>query len=165
LRELPRRVLAWFNAEQTATWYRSAPLWFGVLLVALIGACLPKATQRLHGNRAENHAAGKWLAKKIDKEENAVIVDDHAWSNFFSGLMFEEGREKRFPKDHGANCYVVVTRTRDSEIDPGRATVKLNKDATPVWPEGGDLSKARVIVYVQKRTKEEHPWPVAREEK
>ncbi len=59
LRELPRRVLAWFNADQTATWFRSAQLWFAVLLIALIGACLPKATQRLHGNRAENHAAGK----------------------------------------------------------------------------------------------------------
>ncbi len=73
--------------------------------------------------------------------------------------MFEEGREKRYPKDHEANCYVVITRTRDSESGPERAATKLNKDATPVWPEGGDLNKARVIVYVQKRTTKEHPWP------
>jgi hypothetical protein len=162
LRELPRRVLAWFNTGRSATGLRMAPLWFAVLLVVLIGACLPKATQRLHGNRAENHAAGKWLAKRIAHEENVFIGDDHAWTHFFSGLLFQEGLDKPFPKAFESNAYIVITRTRDDEVVPVRPNSKVNQDARPVWPENGDLTKARVIVYVQKRAYEEHPW---REEK
>src|SRR5439155_8935638 len=70
LRELPRRVLRREDADARACasgsgWYRSANLWFVLLFVALVAVCLPKATQRLHGNRVGNRAAGAWLAQHL----------------------------------------------------------------------------------------------------
>jgi hypothetical protein len=164
LRELPIRIQAWLKIDPTPKWTRSAPLWFALLFAALIGACLPKATQRLHGNRAENHAAGKWLAQKVAVEDNVFIGDDHAWSHFYSGLIFQEGSEKPFPRDFESNSYIVVTRTRDAEGAPPRPNARLNSDARPVWPESADVSRARVLVYLQKRVYEEHPWPLRRKE-
>jgi 4-amino-4-deoxy-L-arabinose transferase-like glycosyltransferase len=170
LRELPRRVLALCqtNLVSDATknawkmWYRSAPVWFGILLFALIAFCLPKATQRLHGNRVGNHEAGLWLAKQIDHNDNANIVDDHAWSHFFSGLIFQEGRESSFAKDHPSKCYVVTTRSRDPLVHSLRQSPKLAKNAEVVfhWPEHDAIEKARVVVYVQPRLYDEYPWPL-----
>jgi hypothetical protein len=155
----PGHVLA-KNARKM--WYRSAPVWFGILLFALIAFCLPKATQRLHGNRVGNHEAGLWLAKQIDHNDNANIVDDHAWSHFFSGLIFQEGHEPAFAKDHPSKCFVVTTRSRDPLVHSLRQSPKLAKNAEVVfhWPEHDDIEKARVVVYVQPRLYDEYPWPL-----
>ena len=170
LRELPRRVLAWCNTNEISdgtwnawkTWYNSAPVWFGILLFALLAFCLPKATQRLHGNRVGNREAGLWLAKQIERDDNANIVDDHAWSHFFSGLIFHEGREPAFAKDHPSKCFVVTTRSRDPLVDSLRQSGKVAKNAEVVfhWPEHDDIEKARVVVYVQPRLYDEYPWPL-----
>ena len=57
--ELPRRVLAWFRIEQAATWFRSAPLWFTVLLVALLA---PACRKRRNGCTA--------IARRITQRGN-----------------------------------------------------------------------------------------------
>ncbi len=59
LSELPRRVLAWRKIEiaEFAWSWRSSPAWSALLMLGLVTFCLPKATQRLHANRAGNHAA------------------------------------------------------------------------------------------------------------
>jgi Dolichyl-phosphate-mannose-protein mannosyltransferase len=182
LRELPRRVLALCHTNTRdrqsqigvpsgvsdavgkawKTWYRSAPVWFGILMFALIAFCLPKATQRLHGNRVGNHEAGLWLAKQIVRDGNANIVDDHAWSHFFSGLIFQEGREPAFARDHTSKCFVVTTRSRDPLVDSLRQSGKLAKNAEVVfhWPEHDGIENARVVVYVQPRRYDEYPWPL-----
>jgi hypothetical protein len=170
LRELPRRVLAWCNTSEISdgtwnawkTWYNSALVWFGILLFALLAFCLPKATQRLHGNRVGNHEAGLWLAKQIERDDNANIVDDHAWSHFFSGLIFQEGHEPAFAKDHPSKCFVVTTRSRDPLVDSLRQSGKVAKNAEVVfhWPEHDDIEKARVVVYIQPRLYDEYPWPL-----
>ena len=43
--------------------------------------------------------------------------------------------------------------------------IQARRGCRPVWPEDGDVSETQVIVYVQKRTWEEHPWPLPREKK
>lgn len=156
--ELPRRLLAWRASMPP----RFAPAAFALLLVGMIAACMPKAAQRLHGNRAENHAAGLWLAERfrLHPEDNPVIVDDHAWSNFFAGLVFQEGHEPAFPKDHPSKCYIVTTRTRDPQADAARAAVKMSADAKIVWPTDGDRERSRVVVWEQPRRFGEFPWPV-----
>jgi hypothetical protein len=164
LRELPRRVLEWLKVSGDLSgwrgWLRSAPVWFGVLFAVLIMCSLPKGAQRLHGNRAGNHEAGRWLAAHIAASDNAHIEDDHAWSHFFSGMVFQEGREPVFPKDHPSKCYVVTTRARDAQANAGRPAPRLAEDARVVyfWPENGGVDKARVVVYVQPRRFEEFGW-------
>lgn len=177
LRELPRFVLIWFKVDTTTTekaltpgsspggrgenWYRSAPVWFAVLFVALIGFCLPKATQRLHGNRTGNHQAGVWLREHVRIGD--VVEDDHSWSHFFAGLIFREGRERALPKDHQATCYVVTTRSRDPWIDSQRLSARVPEDAQVVyvWPVESDPAQARVIVHAQPRDYQTHPWRIA----
>ncbi len=165
LRELPRRVLAWHKAETpnpaVLPWYRSASMWFAILLLALIGVSLPKATQRLHAHRVGNHQAGLWLADHLQIGD--VIEDDHNWSHFYAGLLFEEGREPVLPVDHESICYVVTTRSRDVDIDAKRQTAKIAPDARIVfvWPPHSDAATARVIVYAQRRSFKTHPWRVA----
>jgi hypothetical protein len=135
-----------------------------VLYFGLIGFCLPKATQRLHGNRAENHAAGRWLAEQIrvEPDQNAVVVDDHAWSNYFAGLVFQEGREPAYPKNHPSKCYIVTTRSRDPQADAGQSPNKISAEAKIVWPTT-DAENARVVVRLQPRTFEAFPWPVPKQ--
>ena len=177
LRELPRRVLEWstrpgtvspcptFTAEPSSeekrAWYRSAKVWFVILFVALVGFCLPRATQRLHGTRVGNHQAGLWLAEHVNPAD--VVEDDHAWSNYFSGLVFQEGCEPALPRDHQSTCYVVTTRSRDPVIDSQRRSAKLSDKAEVVyvWPTDATAENARVIVHAQPRSFEANPWRIA----
>lgn len=164
LREVPRRVLAWLKIDENVdanpgvgkAWYRSSVVWFGVLLAALFVICLPKSTQRLHGNRVGNHAAGLWLAENF--KEGDLIIDDHSWSHFFSGAVFREGIEPALSRDQRPNCYIVTTRSRDSQIDEKRQAGVLEKDAEIVWPGPAERENARVVVRLQRRNFEKYPW-------
>jgi hypothetical protein len=169
--ELPRLFLAWRQSRSNLAdaqssfvpWHQKASVWCTILMVALIGACVPKAAQRLHGNRAGNHAAGIWLADHVKVGD--VVEDDHAWSHFFSGLILAESRDPILPADAQPTCYVVATRSRDASIGFRNEKVKLREDAAVVyrWPENVELVKARVVVYAQPREMEFHPWRVARQ--
>jgi hypothetical protein len=164
LRELPRRVLVWLKIDENVganmgvgkTWYRTSVVWFGVLLAALFVICLPKSMQRLHGNRVSNHAAGLWLAENL--KEGDLIIDDHSWSHFFAGAVFREGTEPALSRDQRPNCYVVITRSRDPQIDEKRQAGVLEKDAEIVWPGPTERENARVVVRLQRRDFEKNPW-------
>lgn len=158
LRELPGRVLAWFKANDGIAWYRSAPLWSAVLFLTLIGACLPKTTQRLHGNRVANHEAGLWLADHLEVGDH--VEDDHSWSHFFAGLVFQEDSRPILPADLVPKCYIVTTRSRDPMIDEQRQTRGIAKEAKVVyvWPPQAETDKARVVIYAQPRNPVTQPW-------
>jgi hypothetical protein len=160
LRELPQRLLrrpdTLINVE--TRWYRSPGVWFAILFLAMFGASLPRATQRLHGMRVGNHQAGIWLKDKVQPVD--VIEDDHAWSHFFSGLLFTEGREPIVGPGEKPKCYIVTTRARDGSDDPKRVSPHLRKDAKLVytWPEQSELSRARIAVHEQARNQKTHPY-------
>ncbi len=158
LREVPRTALTWFKIDDGTAWYRSAPVWFALLFVTLINSSLPKATQRLHGNRAGNHAAGLWLSEKI--KEGDHVVDDHGWSHFFAGLVFTESAQPVLPKDYVPTCYVVTTRARDPQVDAERHARVIAKSAEVVyvWPAQAEVDKARVVIYAQPRNWETQRW-------
>jgi hypothetical protein len=169
LRELPRRILALCKVSTITdksisvwkAWFRSAPAWFAILFVALIAFGLPKSMQRLHGNRSANHAAGLWLSEQL--KEGDIILDDHSWSHFFAGQVFQEGQDPALPLGKQPKCYVVTTRSRDPLIDQQRQGKVLAPDAkvVAVWPEHVGLEQARVVVYVQQREYQKNPWRVA----
>jgi Dolichyl-phosphate-mannose-protein mannosyltransferase len=164
LREVPRIFLAWRKPSQTPNtpanswkvWLRSPCVWFAVLMTALLVFCMPKATQRLHGNRAANHAAGMWLAEHL--EEGDLVIDDHSWSNFFAGHVFLEGNEPVLPRRKQPTCYVVTTRSRDPLIDEKRQDGVVEKDAKVAWSDAGQIERARVIIYAQPRDAKKNPW-------
>jgi hypothetical protein len=167
LREIPRRLLAWGKRDSASdigsagaspSRTRYAAVAFAVLFLGLIGFCLPKATQRLHGNRAANHEAGLWLAQKFEVGDH--IEDDHAWSHYFSGGVFREAKNPKVPAGHVPTTWVVTTRSRDAEIDKGRKDNVLSGAATPIkwWPETSDVKEARVVVYSQPRDWAKNPW-------
>jgi hypothetical protein len=164
LHELPRLAFGWRKADDTTDeaanritrWASSPKVWFALLLAGLFIFCLPKATQRLHGNRLANHAAGLWLADHL--QDGDIILDDHAWSHFFSGSVFREGFEPMLPRDMQPNCYVVMTRSRDPLIDEKRQEGVLDKDAKVVWPAADQVERARVVIYLQPRDERKNPW-------
>lgn len=137
--------------EASQRWTKSPPRWALVLMLALLVWCLPKTTQRLHANRAVNREAGRWLAQRLAPGD--VIVDDHYWSHFYSGLLFKEGREDAPGPGSTPWCYDVHTRTKEQPLEPARGDV--------VWPEGSDPGPARVVIYKRPRDARTHPWPGA----
>ncbi len=173
LRALPVRVWAWQQSCRQATgptgqmaglsWHQ-ASLWSLVFLVAMAGFCLPKAGERLHGNRVGNRAAGVWLAGNV--AEGDVVVDDHAWSHYYAGLVFKEGKDPVLPPGYQPTCYVVITRSKDPDIARGRNAEerKLCQSGKLVyhWPENRAVDHARVVIYAEPRDPQKHPWRLAK---
>jgi hypothetical protein len=166
LRECVLRVGAWKRGPQTAPaprlWPSSARL-TGLLVAAMILVSLPKTVQRLHGNRAGNHLAGLWLASRLAPGD--VVDDDHAYTHYYAKQVFAEGNEPALPIGYQPTCYVVVTRSKDSEIESSRKDKEdeIRQHATLVyrWPENRRVEEARVVIYSQPRSMNQHPWAVA----
>jgi hypothetical protein len=139
-----------------------SPLTWSLLLLATLGVfCLPKTLQRLHANRAGNHAAGLWLAEHL--QQGDVVVDDHSWSHYYSGQLFQEDRPSILPAGATPRCYTVVTRSRSADINQDRQLIeqKIRDEGGALvyhWPETGDIDSARVVVYAQPREMKKHPW-------
>jgi hypothetical protein len=145
---------------------RSATLW-GVLLVALLlGVGLPRAVQRLHANRGGNRAAGAWLAEHVNVAGGDVVEDDHAWSHFYAGLVFQEDNEPVLPPDVRPTCYTVITRSREERVDAERRKKedelkRADGRVVYAWPDVSDAESARVVVYATPRDPKTHPWRTA----
>ena len=133
---------------------------FAVLFLAFLGFCLPKATQRLHGNRQPNHEAGVWLAQAFKPGDH--INDDHAWTHYFAGGVFREAqRPPVLPADHVPTTWTVATRSRDTEIAKARPDAPAGATAVKWWPETSDLENARVVIYSQPRDWNTNRWKKA----
>ena len=79
-----------------------------LLLMPLLLLSLTKTLQPLHANRVGNREAGRWLAQHVHAGD--IIVDEHSWSKFYSGLFFRAVEDKDLPPDPEAKRYTVVTR-------------------------------------------------------
>ena len=159
--ETPRRLLAW---RPTAARVVGLPGWTLAVLLAAMIFCLPKSLQRIHGNRAGNHAAGRWLAKTVIPGD--IVVDDHSWSHYYAGQLFLEGKDPVLPRGHQPTCYIVMTRSKADDIAKQRDLTeeKIKADEGQVvyhWPETRAVTEARVVVYAKPRRRHEHPWHVA----
>jgi transglutaminase-like putative cysteine protease len=109
-----------------------------------------------------NYQAGLWLASKLTKGD--LVEDDHAYSHFYAGQVFEEGKKPVLPKRFQPTCYVVVTRSKDADIDLNRKgtenEIKQKGKLVYHWPETRPLEEARVVIYAQPRDWEKNPWTV-----
>lgn len=132
-----------------------------LLVVAL--ACLPRTVERLHANRAGNHAAGRWLAVRLQPGD--IVDDDHAWSHYYAGQVFLEHDEPPAPPGYHPICYVVMTRSHDPEIAAKRQAKakRLQRRGHIVyhWPHDHAVDHARVVVYAVPRDPQRHPWKTA----
>jgi hypothetical protein len=163
--ELPRRLLADRGAASGPPTLRRSPAFWSLLLLAgLVGFSLPKTLQPLHANRAGNHAAGLWLAERLHVGD--VVDDDHCWSHYYAGQVFEEGKDSPLPPGVQPTCYYVRTRSRDPEINQHRLEGEKelrDKQARLVWqwPETVTAANARVVIYALPRDPQRYPWRVA----
>jgi hypothetical protein len=144
-------------------WFAPAavPRVCAIVLILFVAACLPKTGQRLHGNRVPNHDAGRWLAERVRVGD--VIVDEHKWSHYYSGLFFSEATDPVLPRDFDPKCYTVVVRATDHVARDGREKLeeslqKANVRAAYHWPTNAPLDKARLVVYESPRNMQTHPW-------
>jgi hypothetical protein len=157
------RLMEWIQKRQPANakrgWWSAERLAAAVLVVGFL-ICLPKSVQTLHGNRAGNRLAGLWLASQLKVGD--VVTDDHAYSHYYAGLVFEEKETPVLPKGYQPTCYVVVTRSKDMEIDLGRTENEASQKGRLVyqWPENKSFAEARVVVYAQPRDWVKNPWTV-----
>lgn len=148
--ELPRRLFALWNRGKTDVPWRPAATWAAALIAVMVAVCLPRSLQRLHGNRAGNHAAGLWLAEHVRPGE--PVIDDHAWSHFYAGMLFTE--RSKIPVPAGGRCYVVLTRSRDRDDRPGRRpwcdeekrARKGEGELVYQWPARVPADEARITV-------------------
>jgi hypothetical protein len=135
-----------------------------VVLLSLVAvACLPRTLQRLHGNRAGNHAAGLWVAAQWQPGD--MVDDDHNWSHYYAGQVFLEHRDPPAPPDYQPKSFVVMTRSRDPEVAMERQKKEriLSKRGRLVyhWPPERSAAEARVVVYAVPRDPRAYPWKVA----
>jgi hypothetical protein len=146
--ELPARVAAWLGRRPrtvaaAASYFhspRTTAVATGVLL-ALLAVGMPKALEKLHGNRAGFHAAGLWLADHALPADR--ILDDHCWSHYYAGHVFLEDKAIAPQPGYHPTLYVVIGR-REKEIIP-----TWNRSAAV--PESELRSKGGHIVYA---------WPI-----
>jgi hypothetical protein len=163
LLDLPGKVVSyWPQAKQvfaSQTWLLSA---FSLaLLLGFLGMCLPRTLQTVHGNRVGNRAAGLWLAQRWAKGD--IILDDHGWSHYYSGLFFMEGENVVLHPQAQPTCYVVMTRSLDEEVGRKRQKtedfIKASQGQIVYhWPEHTTDDKARIAVYAMPRSYAKHPW-------
>src|SRR6516162_6483488 len=126
-----------------------------VLIAALLAVCLPKTLLPLHADRAGNHAAGLCLKGRVHDWDD--VVDDHTWSHLYAGMVFKEDKPPVQPPPGVVPLtYVVITRSRDAEINADRR--KMEEYAVSAggqevfhWPDDGSVAAARVVVYVLPR--------------
>lgn len=137
---------------------------FGML--ALLVACgLPQTLKRVHGNRVGNHQAGLWLASQVKPGD--IVLDDHAWSHFYSGLLFVEGREPALTPDAQPTCFVVMTRSNDPTVGAQRRSLEEKfqiHDKSRIvyhWPTTAHVDQARIVIHALPRNRQTHPWTVA----
>lgn len=164
--ELPCRVQAWYRHRALLdvppallVHTRRTAMAALVLLGAIIASGMPKALDRLHGNRAGYHAAGLWLRHNADAAD--VIDDEHHWSHYYAGHVFLEHKYIPRAADFSPTRFVVLGR-RDRE-----APATANRQAAPseekllaegaqlvyYWPNQGSASEASVVVYALPRRK------------
>lgn len=138
-----------------------------LLLIALAGFCLPKTLDRVHGNRVGNHLAGLWLKDRLRAGD--IVVDDHCWSHYYAGQVFEEGKDPEVDPEYKPICYVVMTRSKIRGVDDTRKEqeAKLREATGHIvyqFPPNVDEERARVVVFALPRDWEKQPWRVARRE-
>ncbi|MCI0378371.1 MAG: glycosyltransferase family 39 protein [Gemmataceae bacterium] len=139
------QVGAWFEARWKMA---SAALLAGFVLV-----CLPKTAERLHANREGNVAAGRWLQSQ--RAPGDIIEDDHAYSHFYAGMVFEEGHDLVLPQHLRPTCFWVLTRSSDARVREEREQVEIELRGKGRlvyhWPPEREPQKARVVVYAVPR--------------
>lgn len=156
------RTLAQASRRLYAGGKGTAPAWLtGAAVAVFLLVCMPKTMARMHSNRTGNHAAGLWLAQQ--RAVGDIVNDDHAYAHYYSGLVFEEGKESPLPQGATPKCFVVFTRSKDAEVG-GERRVKedeVSKRAPLVyhWPESRTAEEARVVIYVEPRDRKKNPWP------
>ncbi len=154
------------KGDRTSEFKRSCPL-FGPALTLLaleIASGLPHTLQRLHHNRAGNHAAGLWLAQQLQPGD--LVLDDHDWSHYYAGQVFLERQEPAVAADCRPTCYVVITRSNDPKIAIKRKQWenKLHFSQSQIvyhWPTTNAVDDARIVIHALPRNAKTHPWHIA----
>lgn len=135
-----------------------------VLLMIEIGCGLPQTLKKLHVNRAGNHAAGLWLAQRL--EPGDLVLDDHDWSHYYAGQVFLEHHEPAVAAACRPTCYVVITRSHDPKVakirDRWERRLQFSKGKiVHHWPASKSAEEARIVIYALPRDPKTHPWRVA----
>jgi hypothetical protein len=81
-----------------------------MLLMAFIGAGIPKTLEPLHCNRAGLRQAGLWLLANAQPGDR--IVDPYCWAHYYAGCVFREGLPDDPPPGHRPVCYVVLEQSK-----------------------------------------------------
>lgn len=139
-------------------WAHVAP---ALLPIGLALFCMPRTLDRLHANRVGNHLAGLWLKEAL--RDGDIVVDDHCWSHYFAGQVFLEGKEPPVTSAYQPLCYVVMTRSKQRDVDADRRAEedKLRQAGGRVvykWPQRATDEDARVVIYSLPRDYEKNPW-------
>jgi hypothetical protein len=83
-----------------------SPVWPAVVLLALLGAMLPKSLEPLHANRNGFRDAGSWLAEHSAPWDG--VIDPYGWAHYYAGKVFLEGVPVTVPAGVTPVTYVVL---------------------------------------------------------
>lgn len=125
--------------------------WAATVPLAVLTFCwLPVTLKPLHANRAGHKAAGQWLAKNADPNDD--LVDPFCWAHYYAGRVFLEHEAPRAaPPDFKKTRYAVLDAP-DKEHPRLPTMPTANEIATTgrlvySWPENKPANQAKVFVY------------------
>ena len=126
-----------------------------VMVLGLAGACLPRTLQRMHASGEGNRAAGLWLAQQLKSGDS--VQDEHVWSSFYAGRMFQETPQSADPQ---SKSYVVLTRSKDPKVieKQTKEEQKLRSAHGEIvyqWPQPSPKQPeqpARIVIYASLTT-------------
>jgi hypothetical protein len=125
-----------------------------LLLVGLIGVCLPRTLARLHGHRTGFREAGEWLAANTRPGDD--VFDPLAWTSYHAGRLFVP---RDAPRSEPEICYVVLERSKNPHphlyylIDLATELTRQGKIVHRLEPRPG----VEIVIYQVPRPRDTTP--------
>jgi hypothetical protein len=137
----------WRRISATERPWTMGPVWSVVLLLGLAISGLPKTLEPLHPNRAGFHAAGLWLADRIQPGDQ--ILDPFCWVEYYAGQVHEQVTH---PAPLGRLRYVVLGGSKNEHerlpTIPAARFYAAQGTLVYHWPTKPAKSRAEeVLVY------------------
>lgn len=121
----------------------------GMLVLALIGAALPKTLEPLHANRSGFRQAGLWLAEHAAPTD--PVIDPYYWSHYYAGRVFTEGAAPAVPPGHQSVRYVVLERGASEHVRlrllPEAERLKDQGRIVYRWSGRRPRGRAEIFIY------------------
>jgi len=140
LPKIGEKIAAWKPAGRLG----SPAFWSAALAFAFVAVAVPYGLKPLHANRVSNHAAGRWLAERLQPGD--YVIDPFAWSEYYAGCI----REGSYALPAVPRAYGILTPGDNHPRLHQMPIAKLVAEHGEVvyhWPEDKPRDQAKLLIY------------------